>query len=183
MQDRVSLYPGRVKLEPVAGQANTYDLTRADSPTQEGTPLNKASLLKDSTAALFGLGADAVPDDVFNNLLGQLGDKARIATGSYTGTGTYGSSNPNSITLSFVPKLVIVFGWCYIAAMSPTTSTYNNKEIADFCVEPNAGWAVYGDNPQTKIDGTTVYWYGSAAQNAHQQGNYKGYKYQYFAFG
>ena len=64
MQDRVSLYPGRVKLEPVAGQANLYDLTRADQPTQEGTPLNKANLLQDSTAARFGLGASAVPDDV-----------------------------------------------------------------------------------------------------------------------
>ena len=63
MQDRVSLYPGRVKLEPVAGQANLYDLTRADQPTQEGTPLNKASLLKDATAELFGLGPDALPDD------------------------------------------------------------------------------------------------------------------------
>lgn len=72
MQDRVSLYPGRVKLEPVAGQANTYDLTRADQPTQEGTPINKASLLKDSTAALLGLGTDAVPDDAFVALvLGQ----------------------------------------------------------------------------------------------------------------
>ncbi len=65
MQDRVSLYPGRVKLEPVAGQANLYDLTRADQPTQEGTPLNKASLLKDATAALLGLGTSAVPDDAF----------------------------------------------------------------------------------------------------------------------
>ncbi len=64
MQDRESLYPGRVKLEPVAGQANLYDLTRADQPTQEGTPLNKASLLKDATAARLGLGTSAVPDDV-----------------------------------------------------------------------------------------------------------------------
>lgn len=72
MQDRVSLYPGRVKLEPVAGQANTYDLTRADQPTQEGTPLNKASLLKDTTAALLGLPNTAVPDDAFVALvLGQ----------------------------------------------------------------------------------------------------------------
>lgn len=68
MQDRVPLYPGRVTLTPVSGQANTYDLTRADQPTQEGTPLNKASLLKDATAALFGLGTDAVPDDVLAEL-------------------------------------------------------------------------------------------------------------------
>lgn len=65
MQDRVSLYPGRVKLAPVAGKENTYDMVREDSPTQDGTPLNKDSLLKDATAALYGLGVDAVPDDVF----------------------------------------------------------------------------------------------------------------------
>lgn len=68
MQDRVSLYPGRVKLEPVAGQANTYDLTRADQPTQEGTPLNKATLLKDDTAEKYGLGDNALVDDAFKFL-------------------------------------------------------------------------------------------------------------------
>lgn len=68
MQDRIPLYPGRVVLTPVSGQANTYDMTRADQPTQEGTPLNKASLLKDATAALFDLGSSAVPDDMLNAL-------------------------------------------------------------------------------------------------------------------
>lgn len=42
--DRVPTYPGRVKLTPVAGQANTYDLVRADLPINEGTPINKALL-------------------------------------------------------------------------------------------------------------------------------------------
>ena len=64
MKDRVPLYPGRVKMVPVPGQENVYNMTRADQPTQEGDPLNKATLLKDATAALFGLGADSVPDDV-----------------------------------------------------------------------------------------------------------------------
>ena len=63
MQDRVPLYPGRVKLTPVSGQENTYDMVRADEPTQEGDPLSKATFLKDNTAALFGLDANAVPDD------------------------------------------------------------------------------------------------------------------------
>ena len=96
MQDRVSLYPGRVKLEPVAGQANLYDLTRADQPTQEGTPLNKASLLKDATASLLGLGTSAVPDDAFLALaIGvgaygfrvkvQLPDGAPVAGANVTG--------------------------------------------------------------------------------------------------
>lgn len=64
MQDRIPLYPGRVTMTPVSGQANTYDMVRADDPTQAGTPLNKATLLKDATAALYGLGTGAVPDDV-----------------------------------------------------------------------------------------------------------------------
>ena len=68
MKDRIPLYPGRVKLNPVSGQANTFDLTRADQPTQEGTPLNKASLLKDATAALFGKTNAAVPDDILSLL-------------------------------------------------------------------------------------------------------------------
>lgn len=68
MQDRFSKYPGRVKMTPVAGEANTYDMVRADDPTQAGTPINKATLLKDATAALFGLGTGAVPDDVLAEL-------------------------------------------------------------------------------------------------------------------
>lgn len=80
MQDRVPLYPGRVMLTPVPGQENTFDMVRADSPTQEGTPLNKATLLKDATAKRFGLDASAVPDDVLNKICtkmheyGEIGD-------------------------------------------------------------------------------------------------------------
>ena len=58
MKDRIPLYPGRVKMTPVSGQANIYDMERADQPTQEGTPLNKATLLSDATAAALGLAGD-----------------------------------------------------------------------------------------------------------------------------
>ena len=68
MQDREPTYPGRVIMTPVFGQANAYDMERADKPLQQGTPLNKATLLKDATAALYGLGTGAVPDDVLAEL-------------------------------------------------------------------------------------------------------------------
>lgn len=74
MKDRVPLYPGRVKLVPVAGQSNVYDMERADAPTEAGTPLNKASLLKDATAAMYGLGAAAVPDDIVRKVPRNIGD-------------------------------------------------------------------------------------------------------------
>lgn len=77
MQDRISAYPGRVKLTPVAGQADTYDLTRADQPTQEGTPLNKANLLSDTAAAqVWGdsVPADPSPSDAFAALAAKYKD-------------------------------------------------------------------------------------------------------------
>lgn len=72
MKERVSTYPGRVKLIPVEGQENIYDMERADSPIDEGTPLNKATLLTDETAALAGLGENAVPDEVLSRILARM---------------------------------------------------------------------------------------------------------------
>lgn len=42
VEDRVSTYPGRVKLTRTDGSSEYVTLERADSPTQEGTPINKA---------------------------------------------------------------------------------------------------------------------------------------------
>ena len=69
MMDRVSANPGRMLITPEDGSAPFYaTLSMADNPTVLGTPLNKASLLTDATAALFGLGTDAVPDDVLEKI-------------------------------------------------------------------------------------------------------------------
>ena len=91
--------------------------------------------LTQAVAALYGLGTDAVPNDVFNILsqsalykntptiglytptdqlimsIPSMGfSPARIVTGSYVGTGTYGSGNPNTITVGTTPKLLAVSG-------------------------------------------------------------------------
>ena len=55
-------------LTPVSGQTNVFDMSRADNPIEDGTPINKATLLQDDTASLYGLGSDATPDDVFRAL-------------------------------------------------------------------------------------------------------------------
>lgn len=82
MQDRTPRYPGRVKLVPVSGQTNVYDMIRADSPTQEGDPINKSTLLKDSTAALYGLGADATPNDVFAEIRNYVESTLNVPAGT-----------------------------------------------------------------------------------------------------
>lgn len=59
MKDRIPTKPGRVQLVPSPDDDDLFILTRADEPTETGTPLNKASLLSDATAAAFGLTGDA----------------------------------------------------------------------------------------------------------------------------
>lgn len=68
MKDRVSRYPGRVRLTPVDGNPGVYDMERADEPTEPGTALSKSNLLKDATAALFGQTSNAVIDSILAGL-------------------------------------------------------------------------------------------------------------------
>ena len=340
MQDREPTYPGRVTLTPVYGLANTSDMERADQPLQEGTPLNKASLLKDATAALFGLGTDAVPDDALHLLsrfqsglgneymwaklnvtagyyeirtlkdsiyviesesklytfkysdsitidevgnlsltnpltftatysqfrsdygttllgkyldttglaheagiifiptnasinyyngrqveiknsyvisvgydenrafvgyvnspspdaypptvsdgntympLGQLGDKARIATGSYTGTGTYGASHPNSLTFEFEPKAI--FMWAVNNGIRLPNELAATTYIA--AIPANNAYYYGGfDYPgqsrgqiKRSIDGKTITWYST---DPGYQLNSSAFTYYYLAIG
>lgn len=126
MKDRIPQYPGRVKLVPVAGQENIYDMTRADAPSVAGTPINKSTLLTDAHAALYGLDDTGTPDDALGILAhavtvrdGALkkpdgtamllpSPTANMAVGSYVGTGSYGSSAPNTLTFGFAPRLLLL---------------------------------------------------------------------------
>jgi len=50
MKDRIPTHPGRVKLNPVTGQTNTFDMEMADGAVEEGTPPIKRHLLPDQVA-------------------------------------------------------------------------------------------------------------------------------------
>lgn len=75
--------------------------------TTKGTDLNKATLLKDTTAALYGLGTNAVPDDVLAKRLCQA------ETGYYMGTGNNARIN---LYFQFPPKLVMILGYAVVTA-------------------------------------------------------------------
>lgn len=78
MKDRIPKYAGRVKLTPVANQPNVYDMVRADEPLQEGTPLNKATLLNDETATSLGLTEDSNVNDALSAIYRNKVNKSDI---------------------------------------------------------------------------------------------------------
>lgn len=69
MQDRIPTYPGRVKMTLPDGSVQYVTLERADEPVQEGTPLNKETLLTDETAQILGIKSDdPTVDDAFRTV-------------------------------------------------------------------------------------------------------------------
>ena len=114
--DRVPTYPGRVIMNPVAGQANTFDMVRDDQPIVEGTPIN---------AALFNSIQDSIQDEINNcaNLtLSNVSDESfnaklldagigKIIVGSGSESGRSSSSQITihiTVDLGFKPKAVLL---------------------------------------------------------------------------
>lgn len=116
MKDRLPTKPGRVLITPEDGSTPFYAvMTRADEPTEDGTPLSKASLLKDTTAAAVGLTSDAVPDEVLAALAAQKVKKAGdTMTGDLTIRKSYAAvrmaptaDGPNSIVMDAGNQVVL----------------------------------------------------------------------------
>lgn len=86
---------------------------------------------------------------------------ARIQTGSYTGTGTYGASNPNSITFSFAPKIIFM--------RDNTGGTTYNPVFPQLLSTSYAGALGFisnnGFNIKKSSDGKTFTWYTTSTLN------------------
>jgi len=108
-----------------------------------GTDLNKANVLKDATAALYGKNSAATPDQIFaairplitaaqntaDNAQNIANSATKVLAGSYTGTGGekgFSESDPMSLTFPFAPKIVMIpFG---------EITKYYVKRIEPFCL-------------------------------------------------
>ena len=90
-------------------------------------------------------------------LLAPLLNSAVISVGTYTGTGTFGADNPNTLTFDSAPSIVTIYGGGKTLAISSTDTE---------------GTAY--------IDGTSAKWYADTAEN---QLNVSGTTYSYIAIG
>ena len=158
MQDRVPLYPGRVTLTPVAGQANTYDMARADQPTQEGTPLNKATLLKDATAAKFGKDTSAVPDEVLDVLSKSVLEGTYPVVDVYAGQNWKKGTAPNARG-SVWQEIVVANNILFSLPISGTTAVMSTdgKTWTTFTIPTVSGGYSYGGRHRIVYVGNTYY--------------------------
>lgn len=92
-------------------------------------------------------------------------EQVRIATGSYVGTGTYGASNPCSLTFDFVPIIFLV------------VEETANEITTGYIGQPgNKNSILY------QVSGTSIVWRTVTGVAANQR-NESGVRYFYIAIG
>ena len=179
MQDRIANHPNRWVLTPVSGESNTYDFTRADDPTQAGTPLNKATFLPDAVAAAIeaatGVSGVTLPSEALDAIatrlsaIGAANTIARMVSGSYTGAGGDSSTKTKTLTFPFKPRFLVIaksdaallgaagdYGiWIYGLTVMKTNNnvTYNDGN--------SMSWAATSGGAAYRLDasGTTYYYF------------------------
>lgn len=107
-KDRIPKYPGRIVLNPVAGAVNTYTMTRADEPSEAGTPIDKATfnsiihsrltgrfyaptITQVTTSSQTGITTNPIPSSAW-----VLNETTEAKSGSYTvkASSVYTNSHP-----------------------------------------------------------------------------------------
>ena len=103
----------------------------------------------------------------------------KIAKGSYVGTGKYGSSNKNSLTFPFEPKVLIInvpyfssnmYFWCPYVCGASQVIVFNINDHGIFKIN-------------VTVSGNTISWYLVDNVNAAAQMNHSGTTYHYVAIG
>ena len=163
--------------------------------TQIPDVYSKTEILTTETLAKYGLTADKLPNDVFqqiktliDNTQSNIESRAKIQIGSYIGTGTYGASNPCSLTFNFKPEYIQ-----FIISNSYTIPVYVNNSIQiatgvwtkllTTTYEIGLGETQWGSFATlNKMVGNTIYWY-TAGNNASYQFNSSNVTYNYIAIG
>ena len=107
-------------------------------------------------------------------------EQVRIATGSYVGTGTYGASNPCSLTFDFVPKFLLLSVEHEIEIYPIITFPPFMAGQEKAAPMTSGTWPLFGELIHLNFSNKTVSWYGSSDA---PQGNTEGRKYYWVAIG
>ena len=132
-----------------------------------------------TTAIQSVTGYPAIPAGTTIEYLGVLGDKTSIETGSYVGTGTYGSGNPNTLTFRFEPKFVHIQS--YSIGNGDSTGygfAFFLSGTRGFTIGPSSSNDLFSLN--AKFNKNILSWYQA---NEYAQLNEKNVKYFFAALG
>ena len=178
---------GTIVIEASVKTSSGGTVTATRSWTYTKTPVEFSNI--GGTAQLTKQGQNVFPETIAEcvrvgaNLGGDLGHAlqlltpfitsgAKIDVGSYLGTGTLGPDNPNTLTFSFEPKILFVFGGNEGSLAMINPSPKYSGYITSNYLSGNVSW---GNN--------VVSWYAEMSATAQSQFNNSGTMYYYVAIG
>lgn len=155
--------------------------------------IRPAFIMPTTFSATYYVGTDGSVHDeqeyeeagTFTDISGGTIPMVSIETGSYVGTGTGGSDNPNSLTFSFEPKLVFILDGGEI-----DSNSYYELYPLILIFDSVNSMAFVSESDMSDVDitwsGNSVSWYASystTAKEAAMQKNRSGRTYNYVAIG
>lgn len=172
------------------GSTNITNVSATANTLPEGSSATAAASLTESNLTLtFGIPTGATGATGPQGGPGPQGEPGTSAVlgaaykGTYTGTGTYGSGNPNTLTFTTPPSLVRVEG-PYSANNRTVSIEFTQGQTVGLALNGQAGNTVNGYEGVTcawSNDGKTLTWYSTSS--ASWQCNASGYEYTYVAIG
>ena len=141
------------------GQDEPYEIVDAKARDEKQDKLTGAT----GQVVGFDASGDAFAQDL-STIATALG-AAKVQAGSYKGTGKSGNGSKNSLTFSFVPKLVIICGnadnvvglGVWVNGNSQLVGGSNYHSVASFSNKTLA-WYYSNSGQQLNNSGTTYYW-------------------------
>lgn len=165
-----------------------------DEPTQDGTPLNKANLLSDDTAAGLGLNGDPTVDDALNVARGNVGD-IMLTTKSTLGedwvlcNGNMVDETAYPVLANLMPSKSVTDAWETIATAPPGDSFasdgnifakfHNETHTIYYTTDPYGAWSahVVSEFAGLSITGSKLYYMNNqwvlALYTSGSSGNYR----------
>nr|DAV20381.1 MAG TPA: hypothetical protein [Caudoviricetes sp.] len=148
MKDRSPKFPGRVKLLPVSGQENIYDMTRADDPDDTGTPFNTRTMLRDSTARFLRLPvSNPFVDDALRHMPDRVEPIGTVKTSPALSLGgAWLPCDGSQVTFAEYPQLCQILRNTVgtVTWDSVTVGTEPNFKTMSRCVKFKGKWYVAG---------------------------------------
>ncbi|MBR2668055.1 MAG: hypothetical protein IKD96_07865 [Oscillospiraceae bacterium] len=121
-------------------------------------------------------------DTALNALNAAVNTRATIVTGTYTGSGGYGSASQNSLTFSFVPKLLFIVdgkaSYTYMTLIIPGAYSYGMSTAGSSASTlANVLNAASTHRMRTTLSGKTVSWYSTVSAAAQMNSGDAVYRY------
>lgn len=163
----------------VGNEKNLFLMNRLDANNRQGVYITpETSSLSNAVRLMRVVGGDASYYSLLHT--GNLSDLgvARIATGSYVGTGTYGESNPTILSAGFPPKALFIVREGY----EIFCSQYEWEE-SGIWIQGARGFSQTRNSPVTVVtaNGNTLSMYSTSS--SYDQLNDSGKTYHYVILG